>query len=218
MKFVSSSGQAIAARHAWHEAFNSNITSIDMREVANHFGVQFSCKGGDNNIMDHCDKGKIQQIINTVRNQNQNAWAWGMFAYSPEQFGNTSSIRNILFRFAMDAVTHSKFNAFQSHPCGKLAFLAMQDASIESRTGARRKRKRVDVANLLGIDEETYKREWMSRFVKMKDVLKDLDAIALPPVSSVVWMLIDKAQGSDSESAIASDDLRRALITPESLA
>jgi hypothetical protein len=44
----------------------------------------------------------------------------------------------------------------------------------------------------------------------MKDALKDLDAIALPPVADVVWLIIDEA----NDEVMASEDLRVAMKTP----
>lgn len=210
MRFENSSGGAIGARFAWHEAFSSDVSGIDIREIANSSGVQFSAKGGDGKTMDHCDKGKIQQIVHTIKHQNKSAWAWGMLAYAPEGSENISLLRNILLDFAFKAVQSEKFNPFLVSQCGSLAFIAIADATIEARTGSRYRRKRDDMAKLLKCSVDDYLKKWSPIFFKMKDALKDLDAIALPPVADVVWLIIDKANGEAS----ASEDLQTAMKTP----
>lgn len=66
------------------------------------------------------------------------------------------------------------------------------------------------MAKLLKCTTDDYLRGWSPIFFKMKDALKDLDAIALPSVADVVWLIIDKASGE----AVASEDLRAAMKTP----
>jgi hypothetical protein len=53
-------GDLINVRKAWHDAFDPNVQSIDMRDVLNEFGVQYTAKGADNRIIDHAEKGIIQ--------------------------------------------------------------------------------------------------------------------------------------------------------------
>lgn len=202
----------MGARAAWHDAFDPGINSIDMREILNCYGVQFTAKGGDSRIMDHCDKGKIQQVVQLLKERDKTAWAWGMWAYAPQQFGDTSEIKNILLNFAFKAVETRKFNPYLVPEAGHLAFIAMQDAAVEGRTGKRYPRKRAEMAKVCRCEAEAYLKRWMPVFFKMKDALKDLDAIALPPVAHVVWLIVDKAQGDIS----AGEDLKlslRSLVT-----
>ncbi len=210
MKFVNSEGFAAGARQAWHEAFDPGISSIDMREILNSYGVQFTAKGGDGKTMDHCDKGKIQQVVHTIKVKDKVAWAWGMWAYSPQQFGDTSEIKSLLLGYAFNAVQTDKFNPYLVAEAGHLAFIAMQDAAVEGRTGERYRRKRVDMARLLKCSADEYLKRWVPIFFKMKDALKDLDAIALPPVAEAIWLLVDKSNGEFS----ATGDLADALKTP----
>lgn len=160
--------------------------------------------------MDHCDKGKIQQVIHSVRINNPIAWAWGMWAYAPQQFGDTSEIKNLLLSYAFQSVQTEKFNPYLVAEVGHLAFIAMQDSAVEGRTGERYRRKRADMAKICRCDTSTYLKKWVPVFFKMKDVLKDLDAIALPPVAGVIWLLVDKAQGELG----ATSDLTLAMKTP----
>lgn len=210
MRFENSSGSAIGARFAWHEAFSSGIAGIDIRDIANSCGVQFSAKGGDGKTMDHCDKGKIQQIINTIKVQNKTAWAWGMLAYAPEGTENISLLRNILLDFAFKSVQTEKLNPYMTSQCGHLAFVAIADASIEARTGTRHRRKRAEMAAILKCSVDDYLKKWSPVFFKMKDALKDLDSIALPPVADVIWMIVDKSKGD----LVVEIDLRAAMRTP----
>jgi hypothetical protein len=210
MRFENSTGGAIGARFAWHEAFSSDVSGIDIREIANSSGVQFSAKGGDGKTMDHCDKGKIQQVVNTIKHQNKSAWAWGMLAYAPEGAENVSLLRSVLIDYAFKSVQSEKLNPYVTHQCGHLAFIAISDASIEARTGTRHRRKRAEMAKLLKCSVDDYLRKWSPIFFKMKDALKDLDAVALPPVADVVWLIIDKSNGE----SLAVYDLQRAMKTP----
>lgn len=210
MKFELSSGIAIGARQAWHDAFDADVKAIDICEIANSFGVQFSAKGGDGKTMDHCDKGKIQQIVHKVKVENTVAWAWGMLAYAPEGTENMSLLRNILLDYAFKAVQSEKLNPYLTSQCGHLAFIAIADAAVEARTGTRLRRKRADMAGLLKCSVEEYLSKWVPVFFKMKDALKDLDAIALPPVADVIWLIVDKAGGDVNATA----DLMRALKAP----
>lgn len=208
MRFTLSNGDAISARQAWHEAFMTGVSAMDPKEAINNFNVQFSSKGSDNCTMDHCDKGKIQQVIYKLQIQKPLAWAWGMHAYSPTGTINQSILTNALFPYVMNSISTDKFNPFQHPEAGILAFVAIQDSAIETRSGLRASRK---VASLIKCPPEIYKKKWARRFRKMKDCLKDLDGDCLPPVAHVVGLLNDKAIGS--YSAIA--DLARMLKTTD---
>jgi hypothetical protein len=218
MKLVNSQGRAIGARHAWHYAFESGVTSIDIRDVLNACGVQFTAKGSDNCTMDHCDKGKIQQVIFSIRTRNRFAWAWGMWSYAPEGTENQKLLTSLLLPFAFEAVRSEKCNPFLSVEYGRLAYAAMHDAAIEARTGVRFRRKRVEMGAMLGCDEEVYKKKWAPIFFRMKDALKDLDQIALPPIADVIWMLIDKNSEDPNVRRDATEDLQRAMKTPMEVA
>jgi len=202
----------MGARAAWHWAFDPGINSVDMRDVLDHFGVQFSARGADGAIMAHCEKARIQQVIHNLRIQHKEAWAWGMLAYAPDGTENLNLLRSLLLPYVFRAVTTAKFNAFMSVQAGQLAFIAITDAAIEARRadGQRHKRKRADMAGLLRVDVELYRKEWAPRLYAMKDALKDLDGICLPRVADVIWLLADKASGD----ALACHDLCETMKTP----
>ena len=214
MKFTLSNGYAISARQAWHDAFVTGVGAIDIKEAINLRGVQFTSKGSDGCTMDHCDKGKIQQIVNTIRTESPTAWAWGMMAYAPDGTENNKMLRNMLFPFLLDSVTNKKFNAYQSQEAGKLAYVAMADSCIEARSMQRTKRKWQEMSSLLRCTVEDYEHKWVGMFIKMKDALKDLDAIALPPVARVIGLINDKADGEE----FAAEDLADFLRTPAGVA
>lgn len=203
MALISASGNpTMGARAAWHWAFETGISSIDMREVLDSFGVQFTAKGADGKIMEQCEKGRIQQVIDRLKYENKLAWAWGMLAYAPENTVNPNELRGTLFPWVMNAVSTNKFNPFMSAECGKLAFVATHDAAIEVRAEGRYSRKRKEMAALLGCDVETYRNIWAPRLYRMKDRLKDLDGSALIPVMDAIFLMADKAlghPGSDSQ-------------------
>jgi hypothetical protein len=195
MKFKLSNGDAVSARQAWHDAFVTGVGAIDICDAVNSYNVQYTAKGSDNCTMDHCDKGKIQQVVNNLRHENNVAWAWGMMAYAPEGIENAKTLRNILFPFLMNFITNKKFNAFQSIEAGKLAYIAMGDSCIEARTMQRTKRKWQEMSNILRCTVDDYEHKWVGMFIKMKDALKDLDGIALPPVAYAIGLINDKSYG-----------------------
>jgi hypothetical protein len=210
MRFRLSNGDSISARQAWHDAFITGVGAIDIQESINSFNVQFSAKGSDGCTMDHCDKGKIQQVINTLRAEHNVAWAWGMMAYAPDGTENNKMLRNTLFPFLLSSVTSKKFNAYLSPVAGKLAYIAMADSAIEARSGARTKRRWQEMAHILKCSVDEYEKNWVGIFLKMKDALKDLDGVALPPIAHAVGLINDKADGDKD----AVDDLAEFLQTP----
>lgn len=241
MRFETSSGNAMSARAAWHEAFVSGIRAIDYVELANGAGVQFTAKSSDNCTMDHCDKGKIQQAIYKIKLENKVAWAWGMFAYAPDGAENKNTLMNTLIPFCFNAVKTEEFNPYLLPLFGAVAICAIHDAAIEDCTGQRVRRRAADMAALLWggpimaacnegktqgvrrcilnckncralMAEKTkaYEKTIRPKFFIMKDTLKGLSAIALPPVASVVWALVDKAGGDLG----AAEDLSSMLRTP----
>ncbi len=219
MKFQLSSGNAMSARQAWHDAFVTDIKAIDYVEIANGSGVQYTAKGSDNCTMNHCDKGKIQQVISNLKSHNLIAWAWGMWSYAPEGTENANTLINILFKFAMGCVNAKhleaigKKSAYESMQCGKLARIALEHAKVEADAQQRFSYSRADMARLLHVSVEDYRKLYLRIFISMKDALHDLDAIALSPVATVVWVLIDKDSGDFDERCTAIGDLQKRMKT-----
>jgi hypothetical protein len=69
------------------------------------------------------------------------------------------------------------------------------------------------MAHLLRVSVEDYRKLYLRIFISMKDALHDLDAIVLPPVANVVWLMIDKNEGDFVERANAVGDLQKRLKT-----
>lgn len=224
MKFNPSAEGTISARKYWHDAFISDVRAIDYEDLANGAGVQFTAKGSDNCTMSHCDKGKIQQAIHNLKQENKLAWAWGMFSCAPDGVENKNALVNMLFKYAMESVPAAylkainKTSAFMSMECGKLARIAMEHAKIEVNSKVRHPHGHAEMAALLRVSKEDYKKIYLRIFVVMKDALRDLDGAALPPVARVVWLLIDKAQGDFAQRANAVEDLQGALKTKQGVA
>lgn len=214
MKFTLKDGDPISARQAWHDSFVTGVSAIDARDAINNHNVQFSAKGSDGCTMDHCDKGKIQQVIFKISVSHPVAHAWGMIAYAPEGIENTTKLRNILFPYIMDSISNDKFNAFQSPIAGRIAFIAIQDAAVEARTNQRTKRRWTEMSSALGVTPTEYEKVWLNRFIKAKDALKDLDAICLPPVAHLVHLLVKKAESGPSELLDIVEDIARFIKTP----
>lgn len=74
----------LCARQAWHDAFMTDLAAPDFATQAAGVGVQFSARGADNKIVDHCERGFIQQAIAILRERDVVAHAWGMIAYAPQ--------------------------------------------------------------------------------------------------------------------------------------
>lgn len=209
----------ISARKFWHDAFISDIKAIDYAELANGSGVQFTAKGSDNCTMSHCDKGKIQQAVSNLKSENNIAWAWGMFSCAPDGTECKNVLVNTLFEFALKSIPSfylteiGKESGFMSMECGKLARIAMEHAKIEANTKRRLPHNHAEMARVLRVSKEDYKRLYLRIFVVMKDTLRDLDRIALPPIAKVVWLIIDKSEGDFAERVNAAADLPKALRT-----
>ncbi len=209
MNFQTSNGNAMSARQAWHDAFVSGVGSIDTREVLNTLGVQFTAKGGGSCTMEHCDKGKIQQAIHNLRMKSLLAWAWGMYAYAPDGTENVNLLKGILFPHAMRAVTNDAFNPFLFAICGDIVELALNDAKVEANTDKRLLRRSADMSEALCCSEDEYIARWRPIFFIMKDSLRELSAVALPPIAQVVWLIVDKQCGEPG----ASVELQKAMKT-----
>jgi hypothetical protein len=209
----------ISARKFWHDAFISDIKAIDYAELANGAGVQYTAKGSDNCTMSHCDKGKIQQAVSNLKSENNIAWAWGMFSCAPDGTECKNTLVNKLFEFALKSIPSfylteiGKESGFMSMECGKLARIAMEHAKIEANTKQRVPHNYAEMARLLGVTKYYYKLNYLRIYIVMKDSLRDLDRIALPPIAKVVWLIIDKSEGDFYERVNAAIDLPKALRT-----
>ncbi len=111
-----------------------------------------------------------------------------------------------------------KKTAFESMECGKLARVALEHAKIEANTQQRLAHGRAEMARLLRVSLDDYRKLYLKIFFAMKDALHDLDAAVLPPVASVVWLLIDKSEGDVIERNNAIGDLQKRLKTNERVA
>lgn len=224
MRFRASQDGNISARQFIHDAFISDIKAIDYVELANGAGVQHTVKGSDNCTMSHCDKGKIQQVLSNVKAVNKSGWAWAMWSYSPAGAENANTLINILFAHAVGAATKSQLEAikkkssFESMECGKLARIALEHAKIEANTQQRLSHSHAEMARLLRVSVEDYRKLYLRIFISMKDAMHDLDAIVLPPVANVVWLLIDKNEGNFVERENAVCDLQKRMKTDERVA
>lgn len=216
MRFIKDCGFGMSARQAIHDAFDPCIRSIDIRDAINSFGVQHTAKGSDNCTMDHCDKGKIQQVVYALKLSDPAAWAWAMYAHAPEGVENVKLLRNALFEYVMKGVSNDSFNAFLSAEAGRMAYIAIYDAAIESRRGdgTRYKRGWQEMSYEIRCSPDDYEKKWRFIFYKMKDLLKDLDGRCLPPVAHVIGLIGDKAR----DEPFATVDLAEMLKTPEAAA
>lgn len=201
------------ARQVIHDAFMWDVTSIDISALLLDFGIQFSAKGSENRIMDHCDKGVIQQAMQVQRRQDLSAWAWNMFAYTPPGTAHGYE-RSTLLQWLV--------SRYRGQGCGNplrdpkigtmmLARVAMEDIKYEDVLGRRKRRKYADMASLVGVGEDEYKKHWHWRYAKFRGYCQALPERSLPPIANIVWMIIDKRSENPKQAETAREDLVRAL-------
>src|SRR5690554_3804361 len=113
------------ARQVIHDAFMPDVTAIDVSSMILEFGVQHSARGAINKIMDHCEKGIIQQALEVQRHTDALGWAWNMFAYTPPGTGHGFERSTLLDWMAK---THKERGCAYTDPrLMMLARVAMQD-------------------------------------------------------------------------------------------
>ncbi len=211
MKFKLSEEKAMSARQAIHDAFLNDQRAIDYEALANGSGVQFTTKGADNCIMDHCDKGKVQQVLFKLQKRNLVAWAWAMLAYAPQDAISLKTAQCILIPYLFVNLRNKAFNPFQIDFYRKLCERAITDACADARAGRRQKHDRKAIAAICRCSKEDYETSWRFQYYRIKDMLVDLDSVALPPVGNLIWACIDKENGSIT----ASEDLQKILYQCE---
>lgn len=210
-----------SARHAWHWAFSDDQRSIDFRDVMDEWGVQFTARGADNRIMDHVEKGMIQQVVALLRERDPVSWAWGMIAYAPPGTAHGFE-RSILCSWLRDRFythsDHEEFRVFRGTlndvKVRQLALIAALDIAHEDVTGCRRRRKYADLARAISVPggAEQYERDWHRHYVFFRGLCKTLPERALPQVANVLWRMVDLGDASCTEDAEAlSQDLRQVL-------
>jgi hypothetical protein len=211
----------ISARHAWHWAFLDDQRSIDFRDVLNEWGVQFTARGADNRIMDHVEKGMIQQAVALLKERDQVAWAWGMVAYAPPGTAHGFE-RAVIGQWLRDCfyahADHAEFAGYR-HTVNDvklrtLALIAALDVAHEDVTGHRRRRKYADLARAISVPggAEEYQRDWHRHYVFFRDLVKTLPERALPPVATLVWRICGLRDAEDlGEAQACAEDLRGVL-------
>lgn len=207
MKFKLSEERAISARQAIHDAFLSDHRAIDYEALANGSGVQFTARGADNCIMDHCDKGKVQHVLYKLQQRRLVAWAWAMLAYAPQDAISLKTAQCILIPYLFINMRNRAFNPHEFDFFRKLCERAIHDACIDARVGRRQKHDRKALAALCKCSPEDYETTWRFQYYRLKDMLIDLDGVALPPVGNLIWACVDKENGSIA----ATEDFQKML-------
>jgi len=196
------------ARQVIHDAFMPDVTSIDISAMILEFGVQFTAKGGDRKTMTHCGKGIIQQALEVQRSRDELSWAWNMFAYAPVGMVPTQA-RSVVLRWMMCRLAAEEGGGVLHSVLPALARIAMHDVALQDTLGKRRRRRHADLARAVGLDEDDYKNNWHRYYVRFRGYCLGLPERSLPPIASVVWMMLDKREGRD-----VTDELGRALKMP----
>lgn len=197
------------ARQVIHDAFMPDVTSIDTSAMILEFGVQFTAKGGDGKTMTHCGKGIIQQALEVQRSRDELSWAWNLFAYAPVGMVPTQA-RSVVLRWLMRRLAADEGGGALHSVLPALARIAMHDVALQDTLGKRRRRRYADLARVVGLDEDDYKSNWHRYYVRFRGYCLGLPERSLPPIASVVWMMLDKQEGRD-----VTDELGRALKMPE---
>ncbi len=199
------------ARQVIHDAFMSDVTSIDASDGIVNFGVQFSARGATNRIMDHCEKGIIQQALAVQKITDKTAWAWNMFAYAPPGVCAGFERSHLLGWMHERHKKHQRGDLLLTSALSNLARVAMQDVAREDRTGKRWRRRHAELCVVVGVDVDDYLEHWHRHYIQFRGYLQSLPERSLPPIAGVVSLMNAKASGSETAAA----DLRRALKMPE---
>lgn len=202
------------ARQVIHDAFMPDITCIDTSAMMIEFGIQHTAKGAGNKIMDHCEKGIIQQALAVQKVKDRLGWAWNMFAYTPPGTGQGFERSTLLEWLARRHIEKKAGNPFLEPRLMNLARIAMHDIAQEDRVGKRRRRKYRELAMTVGVSAEEYERDWHPHYIRFRGYLQALPERSLPPIAAVVWCLVDKATGTPEEAWEAAEDLRGLLKMP----
>lgn len=208
----------ITARQVIHDAFTADITGIDIKAMYEEGGIQFTAKGADNKIMDHAEKGIIQQALAVQRHNDPVAWAWNMIAYSPAGTARSQE-RNLLqsYLLHLHILRHPDCSIPQLM-LGMLARMAWEDIRHEDTTRERKRRKYEHMGRLFKVSAEEYEKSWHKHYVAFRGYCQALPERSLPPIADVIWMMIDKKEGDFIERHNATTDLQQALKMPESAA
>lgn len=176
-----------SAMQAWHDAFKDDVSAVDATDVS---GVQFTARGADNKIIDHCEKGKVQAAVGALRKKDPLAAAWGMFAYAPE--GKCDGVdRVMIFSWLVGEYAiwgeSTKFKEYPEIKIKLLARMAMHSVAGADRGGAD---SRSDVALLMNLVQcetrKEWEKDWKPVWRKLRDFCKKLPGRALTPIEMVV--------------------------------
>lgn len=200
-------------RQVIHDAFIAGVSALDIKTLYEEGGIQFTAKGADNKIIDHTEKGFIQQALEVQRHKDPLGWSWNMFAYAPL---GTSSLENreVLLNWLIRRLAAEEGGGALRSKLPLLARVAMHDVAVEDVTGMRKRRKYSALAKAVGVDEERYKKHWHQYYVSFRGYCLSLPERSLPPISNVIWLMLDMEEGD----VYAAENLRKAMKMPEAAA
>lgn len=206
----------MAARQVIHDAFMNGVKGIDLDKLSLEFGIQFTARGPDGRIMSHCEQGVIQQALEVQKARDKVAWAWNMFAYTPPGTGGGFE-RSILLHWMADQ--HQKRTNINPYmePEGRimrLARIALHDIALQDRRESKVKRRHKDIALALGVSVEDYESTWQKHYKMLRGYVLTLPERSLPPISRIIYLVIQKRNAAQSDLVEAAGNLSRALKMP----
>lgn len=184
----------LTARQIWHDAFLQDVSGIDYCALITGHGVEYTARGADNKIVDHCERGLAQHEIAKLRQRDFIAWAWGMVAYAPPGSANESHFAALHGELRAHFYAHLKpgheFLALKYVPKFerqlKILCLAAIESAADTDCGRPVRRSREGMADLLGLGLEDYNSRYYHRYKALKNFCEDLAPRALGAVAPLV--------------------------------
>ena len=148
-------------------------------------------KGSTARIMDACEKGMVQSVIDRIRRNDPLAYSWGMAAYAPpaSRFREKASLLQYLVaEFDSWEEPHDRTKV------GQLALFCITACALRDVNG-----RHVDLRqarSILGCDKTTWDRDWVRIWKRLQRRLDSLPARALGPVAEFVENYQERCRAS----------------------
>jgi len=185
--------QFICARQAWHDAFMTDLAAPDFATQAAGVGVQFSARGANNRIVEHCERGYIIAAVHAVRAADFVAYCWGMIAYAPPETATVTEYAAVIGDlraqfFASKPGGGERYKPEWEQRLKKLARIAIEDCAGDDTRKSKPERRRPlsDVGRVISVSAEDYKNRWAAHYEFFYEACRDYRRRALGLVAAEV--------------------------------
>lgn len=169
---------------AWHEAFNTEVQSVDVSGVA-ACGRANSVQRINRKIVRQVERAFLQQVIAQIKARDLIAWAWGMTVYAPAGVSSKREKQIVYDYLRCEFFRQCKTNYFDIHLARLdiLILLACHDVAYMEQSGRYHSRKHANMSKALEVSEDEYKKVWLAHFNRLKDLARDLSQRASAPLN-----------------------------------